>query len=113
MLGYWLSRSHPRRLASSQHVLSISTFQRNRSCCEFVQGLVEAPAASREARPGLLLLHMGNIGKLPDSGVAPSMRELAISLQDQFVPRSSQPCLSSAEDSKLSPRWLENGLHPA
>ena len=27
LLGYWLMRSHPRRIASSAHVLSISTFQ--------------------------------------------------------------------------------------
>ena len=104
MLGYWLSRSHPRRIGSSPHVLSISTFQRNRSCCELVQGLVDAPTAARAARPKLFLLHTGNLGKLPDSSVAPSMRQLGMALQDQFVPRSDEPCLSTAEDTRLPPR---------
>ena len=125
LLGYWLFRSHPRRIASSGHVLSISTFQvsyphpdpnpdpnptltptptsvptfqRNRSCCEFVQSLVSAPKASRATQPQLYLLHMGNLGKLPDSSVPPSMRALALALQDQFVPRSQQPYATEASN---------------
>ena len=71
-----------------------------------MRGLVAAPEDARAAEPGLYLLHTGNLGKLPDSSVPPSMRALALSLQDQFVPRSEQPCLSSAEDSKLPPHLL-------
>ena len=48
--------------------------------------------------PGLFLLHTGNIGKLRDSTVPPSMRRLGLSLQDLFVPRSDEPC---AVDSAL------------
>lgn len=104
MIGYWLQRARPGKIQSSAHILSLSTFQRNRSCCEYVEQLVKTPTEARAARPKLYLLHTGNIGKLPDSGVAPSMRSLGMSLQDQFVPRSAEPCLGTAEDTKLPPR---------
>ena len=117
LIGHWLFRKHPRRIAKSAHVLSISTFQRNRSCCELVRSLVRgeghSPAAARTTRdaagiadgdggrqsggatawPSLYLLHTGNIGKLRDSTVPPSMRALGLSLQDLFVPRSDEPCV--------------------
>ena len=81
----------------------VSTCQRNRSCCEFVQGLVAAPEASRAEQPQLYLLHMGNLGKLPDSSVPPSMRQLGLALQDQFVPRSEQPCATEASNPQRPP----------
>ena len=95
LLGHWLFRAQPNRIAQSHHVLSISTFQRNRSCCELVRRLVigqsaegsAAPGQSAEGsrHPGLYLLHTGNIGKLPDSSVPPSMRSLALHLQDPYA----------------------------
>ena len=98
-------------------MLSISTFQRNRSCCELVRSIVEGRAGRAEAAPqaastlgrlvppadawpGLYLLHTGNIGKLRDSSVPPSMRKLGLGLQDLFVPRADEPC---ALDSALPP----------
>ena len=56
--------------------------------------LAEASLADAHASswPGLFLLHTGNIGKLRDSAVPPSMRRLGLSLQDLFVPRSDEPC---------------------
>ena len=45
-------RGGPIRIKESAHVLSISTFQRNRSCCELVQRLVAlgiAPPAAADA----------------------------------------------------------------
>ena len=94
LIGRWLLRRHPQRIRESAHILSISTFQRNRSCCELVQNLIsrgagEKPVLSaelgpsrggvppRDAWPGLYLLHTGNIGKLRDSTVPPSMRVYA------------------------------------
>ena len=38
LIGHWLLRAHPSRIGVSPHVLSISTFQRNRTCCELVWG---------------------------------------------------------------------------
>ena len=110
LIGHWLYRQHPHRIRESSHVLSISTFQRNRTCCEMVRGIVaynqrpavaypgepagEPAAASAElARPELFLLHTGNIFKLRDSAVPPSMRSLGLALQDLFVPRSEEPCV--------------------
>ena len=81
LLGHWLKRAFPARIAASHHILSISTFQRNRTCCELVQRLVAAPDHPPDGRHPLYLLHTGNIGKLKDSNVAPSMRALALSLQ--------------------------------
>ena len=54
--------------------------------------IVAAPDQPPDGRPPLYLLHTGNIGKLKDSTVAPSMRALALSLQDLFVPRSNGSC---------------------
>lgn len=81
-------------------MLSISTFQRNRTCCELVQSIVAASAphatapasyplsasapatslvtateAGRRDTSSLYLLHTGNIFKLRDSSVPPKMRE--------------------------------------
>lgn len=103
LIGHWLMKKHPARIRESRHILSISTFQRNRSCCELVRSMVaqaevataaEASLADAHASswPGLFLLHTGNIGKLRDSAVPPSMRRLGLSLQDLFVPRSDEPC---------------------
>lgn len=50
LLGHWLRRAHRGRIARSAHVLSISTFQRNRTCCELVRRIVEAPEDVRSAR---------------------------------------------------------------
>jgi hypothetical protein len=106
LIGRWLLRRHPHRIRESAHVLSISTFQRNRSCCELVRSLVDGGTRRDGANepavphgvgratewPGLFLLHTGNIGKLRDSSVPPSMRALGLALQDLFVPRSDEPC---------------------
>ena len=61
-----------------------------------------APEASRATQPQLYLLHMGNLGKLPDSSVPPSMRALALALQDQFVPRSQQPYATEGPNPRLA-----------
>ena len=63
-----------------------------------------APEASRATQPQLYLLHMGNLGKLPDSSVPPSMRALALALQDQFVPRSQQPYATEGPNPRLADR---------
>jgi len=103
LIGHWLFRAHPHRIRESPHVLSISTFQRNRTCCEMVRRLVDynqqavrsvsLALSSVGARPDLYLLHTGNLFKLRDSAVPPSMRNLGLALQDLFVPRSDEPCL--------------------
>ena len=99
LIGHWLFRRRPERIRSSPHVLSISTFQRNRSCCELVQAIVQ-DGGEESTSPNLFLLHTGNIGKLRDSAVPPTMRTLGLSLQDLFVPRSTEPC---ALESTLRP----------
>ena len=113
LIGRWLLRKHPQRIRESKHVLSISTFQRNRSCCELVRSIVrrgggevvlraDEPSTVVSRRdvvpsdsvwPGLYLLHTGNIGKLRDSSVPPSMRVLGLALQDLLVPRLDEPCV--------------------
>ncbi|KAL1510560.1 hypothetical protein AB1Y20_006861 [Prymnesium parvum] len=92
LLGHWLKRAFPSRIAASPHILSISTFQRNRTCCELVQRIIAHSDRPPDGRSSLYLLHTGNIGKLKDSSVAPSMRALALQLQDLFVPRDNASC---------------------
>jgi hypothetical protein len=133
MIGYWLRSVHPGKLAPSEHVISISSFQRSHSCCELVGEIVRAAAAASTdgaggavagdgedsagarggardgcdvripAHPRALLLHTGNIEKMPDATVHPAMRRLGASLQDIFVPRGSTPCaaLLTGEHSAL------------
>lgn len=137
MIGYWLRSAHPGKLAPSEHVISISSFQRSSSCCELVGEIVRAAAedcaaASTDraggavagdgaggsgrqggafhacavripAHPQALLLHTGNIEKMPDATVHPAMRRLGASLQDIFVARGSTPCaaLLTGEHSAL------------
>ena len=117
LIGHWLLVHRPVRIRVSPHILSISTFQRNRTCCEMVQALVATTEATGDgaggggsggsssvnaaagdggagrAWEGLYLLHTGNIGKLRDSSVPPSMRSLGLALQDLFVPRSDEQCV--------------------
>jgi hypothetical protein len=95
LIGHWLFRKHPARIRESPHILSISTFQRNRTCCEMVRQIADGgggTGAAGRTWPHLLLLHTGNIAKLRDSMVPPSMRALGLMMQDLFVPRSDEPC---------------------
>jgi hypothetical protein len=199
MIGYWLRSAHPGKLAPSEHVVSISSFQRSHSCCELVGEIVRAAAEDRAGREGMetvdrvgreasegtdfaggqaaedsagrqgaearvgeeggegynragkdgaegidvgvgaggrdsyggasdgwavripahphaLLLHTGNIEKMPDATVHPAMRRLGAALQDIFVPRGATPCAAlltgehSALPSQLRRRYA--GLAP-
>lgn len=113
LIGYWLRSAHPDRLVPSEHIVSISSFQRSRLCCELVREIVAAATDGSAgfaaglvripSKPHALLLHTGNIGKMPDTTVHPAMRQLGASMQKLFVAQWDIPCatLLAGEHSTL------------
>ena len=117
LLGRWLFAQHKSKVVPSEHVLSLSSFQRSRTCCEIVAALVGAPdrgggAVVLPGRTGALLLHTGNVGKMPDDRVHPAMRTLGRRLQELFVPRESTSCAALLSDAEHSPLPQQARRHP-